>query len=102
MEIPFGLSHFISFRNNNILPYDETRVHLKSETRYGDYVNASWINVGKNKVISAQSPLPLTVEHFLQMVQENGVSVIVTLTREEEQGDNGNLSIIDKQILDLS
>ena len=40
-------------------------------------------------MISAQSPLHQTVEQFLQMVQENGVSVIVTLTREEEQDDTG-------------
>ena len=64
-------------------------MHLRSETRYGDYVNASWIKAGKSRVICAQSPLPNTVEHFLQMIQENGVSVIVTLAREEEQDANG-------------
>ena len=41
------------------------------------------------RMIAAQSPLPQTVDQFLQMVQEYGVSVIVTLTREEEQDDNG-------------
>ena len=40
-------------------------------------------------MIAAQSPLAQTVEHFLQMVQENGVSVIVTLTRGEEQDADG-------------
>ena len=85
------LSHFVFLRTKHILPYDETRVHLKTRTRYGDYVNASWIDIGNSRVISAESPLAQTVEHFLQMVQENGVSVIVTLMREEEQDDNGNL-----------
>ena len=78
-----------SSRENMILPYDETRVHLASAALYRDYVNASWVNTGKFRMISAQSPLPQSVEHFLQMVQENEVSVIVTLIREEEQEDNG-------------
>ena len=78
-----------TYRDKMILPYDETRVHLKSETQYGDYVNASWVNLGNLRVISAQSPLPHTVEHFLQMIQENHVSVIVTLTREDEQEAEG-------------
>ena len=64
-------------------------MHLMSETRYGDYVNASWIKAGKFRVICAQSPLPNTVEHFLQMIQENGVSIIVTLTRENEHDADG-------------
>ena len=85
------LSHFVFLRKKHILPYDETRVHLKTRTQYGDYVNASWINIGNCRLISAQSPLPQTVEHFLQMVQENGVSVIVTLTKEEEQDADGNV-----------
>ena len=72
-------------------------VHLKTRTRYGDYVNASWIVLGNFRVISAESPLPQTVEPFLQMVQENGVSVIVTLTREGEQDDNGNSNVIKRQ-----
>ena len=46
------------------------------------------------RMIAAQSPLAQTVEHFLQMVQENGVSVIVTLTRGEEQDADGTLSDI--------
>ena len=89
-QLPFLVQYSSIFLGtNNILPYDETRVHLTSTAHYGDYVNASWINAGNFRVISAQSPLPQTVEHFLQMVQENGVSVIVTLTREEEQDADG-------------
>ena len=80
--------NFSSHRENRILPYDETRVHLKTITQYNDYVNASWVNTGKFRMISAQSPLDQSVKHFLQMVQENEVSVIVTLTREGEQEGN--------------
>ena len=63
-------------------------MQLMNETRYGDYVNASWvIRDEKFSFIAAQSPLPLTVAHYLQMLEENKVSVIVTLTRDNEQDD---------------
>ena len=78
-----------------ILPYDETRVHLKSGAPNGDYINASWVNKCKFRMISAQSPLPQTMDHFLQMVQENEVSVIVTLTREGElEGKHHHILIV--------
>ena len=64
-------------------------MRLINETRYGDYVNASWVTNRNEKFsfIAAQSPLPLTVPHYLQMLEENKVSVIVTLTRDNEQDD---------------
>ena len=72
-----------------IIPYDGTRVRLQANTELGDYVNASWIfNSPDMKIIAAQSPLPRTVPHFLQMIQENNVSLVVTLTKDnEEQGE---------------
>ena len=77
-------------RANRILPYDNTRVQLKGPREHGNYINASWISgvcCGKNKLISAQSPLPRTVSHFFQMAQENNVTVILTLTTQAEQQD---------------
>ena len=88
INVRYEPSNFSSHRENRIVPYDETRVHLASAALYKDYVNASWVNTGKFRMISAQSPLPQSVEHFLQMVQENEVSVIVTLTREGEKEGN--------------
>ena len=72
-----------------IIPYDGTRVRLQANTELGDYVNASWIfNRPDVKIIAAQSPLPRTVPHFLQMIQENNVSLVVTLIKDnEEQGE---------------
>ena len=72
-----------------IIPYDDTRVKLQAHTEVGDYVNASWIfNTPDVKIIAAQSPLPRTVPHFLQMIQENNVSLVITLTKDnEEQGE---------------
>ena len=58
---------------------------MQMNTQYGDYINASWMLVENINVIAAQSPLPLTIGHFLQMIQENNVSVIVTLTKDLEQ-----------------
>ena len=73
------------------MPYNSKRVRLENATRYGDYVNASWITTNGDeeniKFIAAQSPLPQTASHFLQMMVENKVSVIVTLTREGEHED---------------
>ena len=78
------------YRANRILPYDSNRVQLKGPREHGDYINASWISTlcgGRNKLISAQSPLPRTVSHFLQMAQENNVTIILTLTTKAEEQD---------------
>ena len=87
----WAVSLLLSFcRPNNILPYDSNRIKLRGPWQHGDYINASLISekcFGRNQIISAQSPLPRTVPHFLQMMQENNVTVITTLTTEEEQGD---------------
>ena len=57
--------------------------------QHGDYINASWITSSNStyKFIAAQSPLPRTVAHFLQMIQEQNVSMVVSLTEEAEHQD---------------
>ena len=57
-----------------------------------DYVNASWIsnNVFLQTLptfIAAQGPLVQSLPHFLQMILENKVSVVVMLTEISEKGD---------------
>jgi receptor-type tyrosine-protein phosphatase N len=54
-----------------------------------DYINASWIKnddlVDKLPTfIAAQGPLPHTIPHFLQMIIENKVKIIVMLTNLKE------------------
>ncbi len=56
-----------------------------------DYVNASWITTaGSRRFIAAQGPLLETVPHFLQMIQENQVPVVVALTKLTEKDTDGN------------
>ncbi|XP_054839785.1 tyrosine-protein phosphatase non-receptor type 20 [Eublepharis macularius] len=74
-------------RYRDILPYDETRVPI-GETK--GYINASYIHVLVDKeelfYISAQGPLPCTMNDFWQMVWENHSNVIAMITREMERG----------------
>lgn len=85
----------------DVLPFDHSLVQLSD----GAYINASWVhttiqynntsntttansnaNSDSKWYIVAQAPLPHTLHCFWQMVAENGVRVIVCLTRLEEAG----------------
>ena len=90
------------FRHSNIVPYDHNRVILKNSINDCDYINATWIKNEQLKhhlptFIAAQGPLPQTVPHFLQMIVENKVKIIVMLTLLKET-DKGNM---DEQISKL-
>ena len=55
-----------------------------------DYINASWVATGGiHKFIASQGPLPASVSHFLQMIHENKVTVVVALTKLIEKDTNG-------------
>ncbi|XP_033111735.1 receptor-type tyrosine-protein phosphatase N2-like [Anneissia japonica] len=76
-------------RFEDVLPYDHTRVILKETTgpSQSDYINASLITDSDPRspaYISTQAPLPNTMSDFWQMIWENGVVVIVNLTRPAE------------------
>ncbi|CAL2042181.1 hypothetical protein CAEBREN_23563 [Caenorhabditis brenneri] len=67
-------------RYRDILPYDKNRVVIrKEEGNYYGYLNASHIDVpgGKTKFIAAQAPLPVTLEEWWSMIDDEGVTVIV-------------------------
>eukprot|EP00184_Porphyridium_aerugineum_P005999 CAMPEP_0184693164 /NCGR_PEP_ID=MMETSP0313-20130426/1442_1 /TAXON_ID=2792 /ORGANISM="Porphyridium aerugineum, Strain SAG 1380-2" /LENGTH=487 /DNA_ID=CAMNT_0027151155 /DNA_START=547 /DNA_END=2010 /DNA_ORIENTATION=+ len=73
----------------NIMAMDSTRVKLIDvDPGESDYINASYIEGVPTEIsyIAAQSPLPSTFGHFWQMVWEQGVSVIVMLTKLVEYG----------------
>ena len=81
------------YRYRNIVPYDHNRVVLQKPIKGSNYINASWIKNEKSEAefptfIAAQGPLAHTIPHFLQMVVENKVKVIVMLTKltEVDQG----------------
>lgn len=75
------------------MPYDHNRVVLQNPIKGCNYINASWIKNEKSEAefptfIAAQGPLGHTIPHFLQMIIENKIKVIVMLTKlaEVDQG----------------
>ncbi|XP_061083588.1 tyrosine-protein phosphatase non-receptor type 13 [Conger conger] len=74
-------------RYRDILPYDGTRV-LVGPAR--EYINASHVRmrVGPDefRYISAQGPLPGTLDCFWQMVWESRADLVAMMTREVERG----------------
>nr|XP_046259028.1 protein tyrosine phosphatase receptor type Na [Scatophagus argus] len=79
-------------RHAESLPYDHSRVKLKSEANSGkqDYINASFIfdhDPRQPAYIATQGPLAHTVADFWQMVWENGCTVIVMMTALVEDGE---------------
>lgn len=83
-------------RWNNILPFDATRVKLKSSLPnnpvesgfknpdFNDYINASRVDapfLEDKAYILTQGPLPETIGHFWTMVYQQHVSAIVMLCR---------------------
>jgi len=78
-------------RYRNVLPYDRTRVKLREVLNvfHCDYINANYItDVDPNHpdYIATQGPLDNTVADFWQMIWEQGVVVIVNLTKLSDMG----------------
>ncbi|XP_052379110.1 protein tyrosine phosphatase receptor type Na isoform X1 [Oncorhynchus keta] len=74
------------------LPYDHSRVKLKTESNSTkeDYINASIIIDHDPRLpayIATQGPLAHTIADFWQMVWENGCTVIVMMTALVEDGE---------------
>ncbi|XP_065666542.1 receptor-type tyrosine-protein phosphatase N2 isoform X2 [Hydra vulgaris] len=83
------MKNAIKNRYRDILPYDHSRVKLNPMTNalHSDYINASFItNIRDVEYIAAQGPLYNTVSDFWQMIWEQGVVIIVNLTRLSDMG----------------
>uniref|UniRef100_A0A3B4XHI3 Protein tyrosine phosphatase receptor type Na n=1 Tax=Seriola lalandi dorsalis TaxID=1841481 RepID=A0A3B4XHI3_SERLL len=79
-------------RNAESLPYDHTRVKLKTDLNPNkqDYINASIIcdhDPRQPAYIATQGPMSHTVADFWQMVWENGCTVIVMMSALVEDGE---------------
>ncbi|KAM9851406.1 protein tyrosine phosphatase receptor type Na [Aulostomus maculatus] len=79
-------------RQAESLPYDHSRVKLKTEVNPSkqDYINASIIfdhDPRQPSYIATQGPLPHTIADFWQMVWESGCTVIVMMTALVEDGE---------------
>ncbi|XP_073418293.1 receptor-type tyrosine-protein phosphatase T-like [Dendrobates tinctorius] len=96
-ELPSGLLHSRKIaeaeenqkknRYKQVVPYDDSRVILRSGPSESDYINASYIDGYRAPkfYIATQGPLLETVADFWSMVWQESSSVIVMLTALEEQ-----------------
>lgn len=77
-----------SFKNRfmKILPYDHTRVKLKSSADGSNYINASYFSsmTRKRSYIVTQNPLEGTMFDFWCMIWENMSLTIVMLSHSDE------------------
>lgn len=75
-------------RYANVLPYDDTRVHLYAQlgSDGSDYINANYIDgyMQKKLFIATQAPIPDTIPDFWRMIWEQDCSTIVMLSNEQE------------------
>ena len=69
-----------------ILPYDHTRVKLKSSADGFNYINASYFSsmTRKRSYIVTQNPLEGTIFYFWCMIWENMSLTIVMLSHSDE------------------
>ncbi|KAG1697705.1 Tyrosine-protein phosphatase non-receptor type 23 [Nymphon striatum] len=75
----------IKNRNQDLMPYDQNRVEIKSLK--DDYINASYISgISEScpKYIVTQSPLPVTYTDFWSMVWEQQTDMVVCLLSDSE------------------
>ena len=83
--------HATKNRYRDVLPYDTKRVTLRESSNafHSDYINASFITDTHPRTpayIATQGPLDNTVGDFWQMVWEQGIVVIINLTKLSDMG----------------
>ena len=85
-----------------VIPYDATRVVLKTPIKNSDYINATWMNkaakegdyatptmtsyvpYSKLNVILTQDPMPQTMAHYYQMIYDNYVDVVIQICSRDD------------------
>ncbi|XP_059089590.1 uncharacterized protein LOC131885538 [Tigriopus californicus] len=73
------------------LPYDHSRVILKTCVQSCTYINASWIRnmTHQPRYIVAQGPLDHNIEHFWQMVLDHKIKFIIMLAKTKRNDQTG-------------
>jgi len=70
-----------------VVPYDHCRIKLRTDNPDdSDYINASFIKGEDNTYIAAQGPLPDTTADFWRMIWDEDVTVLLMLTKTNENG----------------
>ena len=85
--------------DRNVLPYDQNRVKLENSIKGVDYINASWVQRVKEcstyddlydfmpsssmNIILTQDPTPDTKQHYLRLIHEQRIDVIVHIGSEK-------------------
>ena len=92
-EVSFGTDTKNTPKNRyrDMLPFDKTRVKLREAANifHSDYINANFVmdvDPRNPDYIATQGPLDNTVSDFWQMIWEQGVVVIVNLTKLSDMG----------------
>lgn len=76
-------------RYTNILPYDHSRVILRSNSQIvqtGDYINASWISGYGLRYIAAQGPTEATISDFWHCIWQENIRLLIMVTGLVEVG----------------
>ena len=86
--------------NNKTLPYDSNRIILRNKVEKSDYINASWISRRAQEgsydllrpfqytpfeeisFIISQAPSPLTLRAHFEMINQEGVDIVVCFNKE--------------------
>nr|XP_018262955.1 uncharacterized protein I303_04444 [Kwoniella dejecticola CBS 10117]OBR85113.1 hypothetical protein I303_04444 [Kwoniella dejecticola CBS 10117] len=88
-SITAGVERGTKNRYKNIWPYDFSRVRLEQPPDCdSDYINASYVHPRgtSRRYIATQGPLDATYQDFWTLVWEQGVRVIVMITKQYEGG----------------
>ena len=85
-----------------VIPYDATRVVLKTPIKNSDYITATWMNkaakegdyatptmtpyvpYSKLNIILTQDPMAQTMAHYYQMIYDNYVDVVIQICSRDD------------------
>ena len=106
--------------NKNILPYDQTRVKMKSPINGVDYINASWISQPSNEkeydslrmhpylpmenvgLVVSDSPNESSLDRFYTMIYQHDVDLILHISNDESYKNTSDMTVQGESSVDSS